>query len=310
MNEYDLQIRVLRAAVEFRRPRLFANYAAWLGRVMVARGSSTAEVRRFLNETHAIIARRSDPLHRESLDEYFQAAESALASAGGASREATSREDDPFLSCLLRADRPAAIRLALERHDAAGLEALYAGTFEPALTRVGELWETNRITVADEHAATKTAEYALAAVFARLDEPDAAPPPDARPRVLVTAVAGERHEIGPRMLADALTVAGWNVRFLGGDVPNMAVVEAVLDFHPRIVALSATLTANLPTVKLLLHALKSLEYPPRVVVGGRAFLEDERLWADAGADGMIPDIRTAVAEFACWLEVPPENAAV
>ena len=309
MNEYDLQIRVLRAAVEFRRPRLFANYAAWLGRVMVARGSSTAEVRRFLNGTHAIIARRSDPLHRESLDEYFQAAERALASAGAASREASSCEDDPFLAALLRADRPAAIRIALERYDALGLEPLYAGTFEPALTRVGELWETNRITVADEHAATKTAEYALAAVFARLEETGGTPP-DARPKVLVTAVAGERHEIGPRMLADALTVAGWNVRFLGGDVPNMAVVEAVLDFKPRIVALSATLTANLPVVKLLVRAIKSLEYPPRVVVGGRAFLEDERLWADTGADGMIPDIRAAVAEFACWLEVPQENAAV
>ena len=43
-------VNQLRAAVEFRRPRLFANYAAWLGRVMVARGSSTAEVRRFLND--------------------------------------------------------------------------------------------------------------------------------------------------------------------------------------------------------------------------------------------------------------------
>lgn len=309
MNEYDLQIRVLRAAVEFRRPHLFANYAAWLGRVMVARGSSTAEVRRFLNETHAIIARRSDPLHRESLDQYFHAAECALANTGGILPETPERDRDEFLDALLRADRPAAIRIALERYDVMGLEPLYASTFEPALTQVGKLWEMNRITVADEHAATKTAEYALAAVFARLEEAGGAPP-DARPRVLVTAVAGERHEIGPRMLADALTVAGWNVRFLGGDVPNMAVVEAVLDFHPRIVALSATLTANLPTVKLLVHAIKSLEYPPRVVVGGRAFLEDERLWADAGADGMIPDIRTAVAEFACWLEVPPERAAV
>ena len=295
MNEHELQMRVLRAAVEFRRPRLFANYAAWLGRVMAARGSSPAEVRRFLAATYEAIAKRSEPLHRESLEEFFRAADQAV--ARGVKVRTPPEDGDEFLRALLRADRPAAIRIALERHAAVGLENLYTGTVEPALARVGELWEANRITVADEHAASKTAEYALAAVFARIDAAEPAGADAERPKALVTAVAGERHEIGPRMLADALTAAGWDVRFLGADVPNMALVEAVLDFQPRIVALSATLSANLPTVKLVVHAIKSLEYPPHVVVGGRAFREDEQLWEDTGADGMIEDVRAAVAAF-------------
>ena len=87
-----------------------------------------------------------------------------------------------------------------------------------AMGRIGELWEHGELTVADEHAATGLSYRALLP----LQEPLQIAPPRSRERVVLAAVEGQTHVLGLRMVADVLEGAGFEVLYLGADVPSGA----------------------------------------------------------------------------------------
>jgi MerR family transcriptional regulator, light-induced transcriptional regulator len=89
-----------------------------------------------------------------------------------------------------------------ERLEAA---AVQSRVIEPAMDRVGELWESGEMNVADEHLATAISNVALARLFPQL----LSAPARSRERVLLAAVAGEHHVLGLRMVADVLERAGF-----------------------------------------------------------------------------------------------------
>src|SRR4051812_47945136 len=93
-----------------------------------------------------------------------------------------------FLEAILVGDRASAAgtaRCALRQR---GLAFVYEGVVQPAMRRVGELWYENRITVAEEHLATATAEAAVVLLYPEVQWPVGGP------RAIVTCVEGERHQ--------------------------------------------------------------------------------------------------------------------
>ena len=46
---------------------------------------------------------------------------------------------------------------------------------------------------------------------------------------MIACVAGETHEIGTRMVADLLELAGWDTIYLGGNVPISDVVQVLVE---------------------------------------------------------------------------------
>jgi MerR family transcriptional regulator, light-induced transcriptional regulator len=149
----------------------------------------------------------------------------------------------------------------------------------PALYEIGELWETGRINVADEHLAAAISETVVASIGAI-----AAAPFDSRPRILVCATDGEGHAIGARMVAEAFAAADWSVRYLGASTPPDAVAAAVAAHDVDVLALSTTMSANLgaaaETIALARQAVPGL----RVVVGGQAYAGDGARARAIGAD--------------------------
>src|SRR5262249_8138487 len=89
-----------------------------------------------------------------------------------------------FLTLILEGDRRSAeafARRAFERH---GVRFLYEEIVQPALEQVGELWFANRISAAEEHIATATAESAVCALYPRF------PWPPRGPRALIACAEG------------------------------------------------------------------------------------------------------------------------
>jgi methanogenic corrinoid protein MtbC1 len=84
----------------------------------------------------------------------------------------------------------------------------------PALRALGVAWETGRVTVAAEHAASAAVARWIGAAF------DAAGSgrPDVRP-VIVGLPPGARHELGALAFATAARRAGMSVHHLGADLP-------------------------------------------------------------------------------------------
>ena len=136
----------------------------------------------------------------------------------------------------------------------------------PAMDGIGALWERDEISVAEEHLATAISHGVAARIFPRALQAD----PRSRERVLLAAVQGEHHVLGLRLVADVLEGAGYDVLFLGADVPLSALLESCGSHEPAVLGLAVNMWLNVPTLIWELEQVAKLEHPPAVMVGGRA----------------------------------------
>jgi MerR family transcriptional regulator, light-induced transcriptional regulator len=175
--------------------------------------------------------------------------------------------------------------------DLDGLHALYVDVIQPSQYRVGELWESGKISVATEHLATATNSYVATNCYAPL-----ARATTGGPRALIACTPEEMHELGPRMLADLLECDGWDVDFYGTSMPARELIAAIRERKPRFVGLSAALVMHLGSVKRTITAIREAlgDDTPPIVVGGNAFRGDGELWKQVGADMYAADASTAV----------------
>jgi methanogenic corrinoid protein MtbC1 len=166
-------------------------------------------------------------------------------------------------------------------------EDICARLIVPCLVRIGDDWFDQHATVVQEHFATS---YLMARLMALFN----AQPPGHGPLILVGCAPGERHELGALMLALMLRRAGYNVRYLGADVPLDDLVKSVEELHPRVVALSAVLTQTATRLEELSDMLAQAKLRVQLVFGGRAFVLDEALRSRVGSDSI--GIGTSLAE--------------
>ncbi len=107
-------------------------------------------------------------------------------------------------------------------------------------------------------------------------------------------VQGDIHSIGIEMVCTLLVAAGFEVHYLGIDVPAPKFVEAVREYGADVVALSALLTVTSIEDKKVIALLKDagLRDQVKVMVGGGAINAD--FAATIGADGYEPAAPGAV----------------
>jgi methanogenic corrinoid protein MtbC1 len=188
-----------------------------------------------------------------------------------------------YEQALLRADRrrcAGAVRAALDAD--IGADTAMCEVVTPALYAVGRCWASGELTVADEHLMSAIAEVDLARLR---DHLPAAPSRDRR--VVVAVADGEQHRLGARIVADLLGADGWHTDLLGSATPNEVLVDHVRATRPVAVGVSASTEARAAAVRELVLALRELDDPPMVLLGGRLFAEldaGRELVADLGLD--------------------------
>jgi methanogenic corrinoid protein MtbC1 len=153
--------------------------------------------------------------------------------------------------------------------------------------KIGAEWAANRITVAQEHAATAINDRAIAA----LAEHPASRSTAAAGRVTVACVDGEWHALPARLLAETLRLRGWQVDFLGAQVPTPHLIAHLHQSGPDAVALSCSIPTGLPTAHAAITACQAAGVA--VLVGGAAFGGDGRYARQLGADAWAPNARAA-----------------
>ncbi|WP_299531540.1 B12-binding domain-containing protein [uncultured Streptomyces sp.] len=194
---------------------------------------------------------------------------------------------DDLWDAVLHGDEAAAVAVVLAALDAgAEPEDVLLDLIVPVQSRVGEEWAANRISVAQEHAATAINDRAVAALALRA--PAAAP--DAG-RITVACVDGEWHALPARLLAEVLRLRGWRVDYLGAQVPTPHLIGHLHRTGPDLVALSSSLATRLPTAHATITACQATGVP--VLAGGAAFGADGRYARLLGADAWAPDARAA-----------------
>jgi methanogenic corrinoid protein MtbC1 len=193
-----------------------------------------------------------------------------------------------FFKMLLANDRRGVLASARSAFELGGAAYLCDRVVEPALREIGELWQRDEITVADEHLATALAQAAIASLY-----PDY-PWPAPGPRAIVACAPGERHDLGARMVADLLALDGWNVAFLGADTPAEALVRKAADTGAVLVGLSVTLASHVPAARSALAAVRAEPGSPRLLAGGRAVSQLRDSAGTLAVDAVAKSARGAV----------------
>jgi signal transduction histidine kinase len=183
---------------------------------------------------------------------------------------------------------------------------VYVDLLEPAMVELGRRWETQQVTVAQEHFVTAGVQQLMAEL-----EPSAFAVPRRGRRVVAACVEGAMHTVGLRMICDVLELAGWDTWFLGADTPHADMLAEVARRGAEVLAVSASLPEQVETVRRLVADVRSSPElrGVRVLVGGRPFAGDPALWRAVGADGWARDVREAAAVAERLLEDPGAAAA-
>lgn len=195
-----------------------------------------------------------------------------------------------FLSFLLEGDFESAINFA-ERFikSSEDIENFYLKIVQPALYDIGNLWEAGKISVAEEHLATAIVGRVMANIYPKF------PKKKKKAKAIVSSSPNEYHELGGRIVADLLEMDGWDVYYLGANVPAQELIKLVNKTKPKIVAISVTMPFNIEKAAELIKKLKESKPPkPKIIVGGLAFNLLPDLHKQVGADFWAPDAKKAV----------------
>ncbi|MCT9093572.1 cobalamin-dependent protein [Streptomyces sp. ASQP_92] len=191
------------------------------------------------------------------------------------------------------------VRRALdEGHDP---ESVLLDVIARVQVKVGEEWAADRMSIAQEHAATAINERAVAALSMHAAVRTA---PE-RGRITVACVDGEWHALPARLLSEVLRLRGWRVDYLGAQVPVPHLIGHLHRTGPQLVALSSSIATRLPTAHATITACQAAGVP--VVAGGAAFGPGGRYARLLGADAWAPDARSAADRIQSDPPARPES---
>ena len=207
---------------------------------------------------------------------------------------------DRYLEAQLRGDRRLALQVITHDGPASGLDAVgLSHVIGSAQREIGRLWQEDRISVAEEHVATAISQMALSFVYQLARR---RPPNDKK--VLVACVEGELHDFPARIAADALDLAGFDVRFLGASVPTASLLDILDKELPDLLALSVTMSFHVPAAREAVRQVREHtagKLP--IALGGGACEWSRGLVAELGVEVTGNDAHELVQAAAQYLGV-------
>jgi MerR family transcriptional regulator, light-induced transcriptional regulator len=135
----------------------------------------------------------------------------------------------------------------------------------PLMRRIGDLWHDGTLRPIHEHMASSVVRSFLGGMHGAYH------PEVSAPQVVVTTPARQRHELGALLAAATAGGEGWQVTYLGPDLPPEEIAAAALQKGARAVALSITYPPDDPMLIDDLRRLRRLlGSHTTLIVGGRA----------------------------------------
>jgi methanogenic corrinoid protein MtbC1 len=177
---------------------------------------------------------------------------------------------------------------------------IYEGLLAPAMRMVGEQYELDLITEADEHMATEITLRCMAKTMHVTG-----PAKRHGKRCVIGCPPNEWHSIGARMASDVLRLTGWRTLFIGANVPVRSFLTAVFQHRPDLVLVSCSTQESLePSARLVreLCGLRRSQEFFQIGAGGIITEDGVRSLRSAGADFFAGNLRRFAHEIVPMLE--------
>jgi MerR family transcriptional regulator, light-induced transcriptional regulator len=290
-------LEALEPVLEFGVLHPMIDHLRWAARFHRARSDSLIQVSTDIDDLADFFLASMEPRRGSIVADALRAARAVALSPtvahGPPVAPARWLDTDAFRAALLSGSRRVALELMNRHLDADGdVTDFGAHVIQPALYDIGQLWEGNKLSIADEHVATAIARCVMIQGALR-----AHGTLEAGPRIVLACAEQNRHEIGLQMVADAFRIAGWKVLFLGADVPAGEAVHCAVDWRADVLGVSVAFAHQMKSVGEITERLRSLGADRRipVVVGGIAAARYPWLARAKGADAVAHHWRDSMS---------------
>lgn len=290
MTERDTayHLEFLEASLRAGKNDIFARYAAWLAGLLRARDVPLEALTESFEILETLLQRDVDKNEAARLGASFDEARRAARSSTFVPGERAPKPHPASAlleQALVEADKRRVERIIADLL-ASGVSHAELGdsVVQPAMAAIGRRWQHNQLTVAQEHLATAILQTALARTFTQAELKDL----HGR-RALLACVEGNQHALGLRIVADTMEMGGWDVRFLGADVPTRDLLLHVQSWRPHVLALSLSLPRHVAVARAVVEAVRTQaardgQDAPRIISGGLPLNDFEGLASLVGAD--------------------------
>jgi methanogenic corrinoid protein MtbC1 len=299
LQDAAYHLSYLSEALNAAQPSLFADYVVWARTMLAGRGIPEKDL-----SDNLIVLRES---LAESLAADFASIACQYVDAGLRQINETNNASAPiiagvepldalaasYLEALLSGRRDKASRMILETVESgkASIRDIYLQVFQKSQHEIGRLWQTNEISVAQEHYATAATQLVMSQLYPYIFSTE-----KKGRTVVATCVSGDLHEIGVRMVSDFFEMEGWDTFYLGANTPSSSLLQTLKERRADAVLLSATMTFHLRLVREIIEKIRADRETQhvKILVGGYPFNVAKDLWREIGADGFAADAAGAV----------------
>jgi len=150
------------------------------------------------------------------------------------------------------------------------LSTFYQNILRPVLYTIGDMWDSKKLDVGDEHIASNTVLRLLEIIKKEM-----------RPRItkektiLICTPYSENHVIPCLMLETFLSIRGYEIINLAPSVPMISILNQIQSKKPDLVLISITLVDHLQSAKRMIDKIKKTKTP--ILVGGQATINQEKI---------------------------------
>lgn len=194
---------------------------------------------------------------------------------------------------LVSSDRKAAAEIITKvRAGGASVETIYLFYLSVAARRLGEWWETDRLSFTEVTVGTSRI-YAIMLGLRRSFRPV---PPKKHRLAVFASVPGEDHTLGVKMAADLFRKKGWDID-LKVDLTHDELIEELGYSDYPVIGLSAGGEKSLAALVRLVLALRISTPQTYIMISGHIVEEEPEIVRLTGADGSAGDIHSAFEEM-------------
>ncbi len=135
----------------------------------------------------------------------------------------------------------------------------------PLLEELGTQWKNGNIRIYHEHLATTVIRKYLTDQLSKVKASSNAP------SIIVTTPLGQLHELGALIVALTAANLGWQIIYLGANLPAEDIAAAAAEKNIKYILLSIVYPANDPLLYTdILHLNQLLDKDVKLLIGGRA----------------------------------------
>lgn len=277
----------LDTAIKFNDPQIFCDYSVWIYQLLcyIMKDLSRDRIKEqminhyeFLNTSlNSILSKEDSQKATEFIKMAISLTEKEAIEFKVTNKFELGKYVDinkKYLDMLLKNDSKGAYEFIESLYKLGyDLEDIYIEIIQEVMNEVGNMWHKQQISVGEEHYCTSTTQVVLSQfyplIFSSAKNGN---------KVLVCCVGSELHEMGARMVSDLFEYSGWESIYLGAAVPNDAIMKAIEDNKPQLIALSVTMPHHLAICYEIIELIRAKDKNIKIAVGGRGFQTTNKLW--------------------------------